>query len=256
MSLAADLGPSGPAPAPRRPFGPVAVLILAPALFLASIAIAAVVSLTIAAGLDPMGADAFMKQFGSGLIPADAPGAQLFEGLLLFLSAPVTFAVILGLAALRGDVRRNLAIGGSFPMRALLVAAVFIALTVAFETWLAYVFPWLRELFTLPTEQTALWLALAGAVIGAPVAEELVFRGLIFTAIRERWGYAWALGLSSVVFAAMHFDPTGVYALLVLPSAVLLGWLREKTGGIYAPILAHATFNAIACAGLLIERAA
>lgn len=256
MSLAADLEPSGPTPAPSRPFGPVTALVLGPVLFLASIAVAAFVSLSIAAGLDPMGAEAFMEQFGSGLLAGDAPGPQLFEGLLLFLSAPITLVVILGLAALRGDVRRNLAIGGSFPTRPLVIAALFIALTVAFETWLASAFPYLRELFTLPTEQIALWLALAGAVIGAPVAEELVFRGLIFTAIRGQWGYAWALGLSSAVFAAMHFDPTGVYALLVLPSAVLLGWLREKTGGIYAPILVHATFNAIACAGLLIERAA
>lgn len=256
MTLAADLGPSAPVPAGIRPFGPVTALILGPLLFIGGMAIAVFVSLAIVAMNDPMGPTAFMEQFGNDLLPEDAIGLQRFDGFVFFLSAPISLALILGLVALRGNVRRNLAIGGSFPTRPLVIAAIFIALTVAFETWLASVFPYLRELFTLPTEETALWLALAGAIIGAPIVEELVFRGFIFTAVRARWGFGWALGLTSVLFAAMHFDPTGVYALLVLPSAFLLGWLREKTGGIYAPILVHMTFNAIACAGLLIERAA
>jgi membrane protease YdiL (CAAX protease family) len=255
MSFAVDLGPPAPARTPDRPFGPIAALILGPLVFLGGVAIAAIASLFIVAGLDPLGTDTFLESFGTDFLPADAPGVQLFDGLLFFLSAPIPIAMIFGLAALRGDVRRNLAIGGSFPTRPLLVAAIFIAVSAAFETWLGSVFPYLRELFTLPTEPSALWLALIGAVIGAPIAEELIFRGFIFTAVRTRWGYPLALGLTSVLFAAMHFDPTGVYALLVLPSAFLLGWLREKTGGIAAPILVHATFNAIACAGLLLERA-
>jgi membrane protease YdiL (CAAX protease family) len=183
---------------------------------------------------------------------------QQIEALTLLLSAPLTIAVLLSIVALRGDVRRNLAIGGTLPLRPLLIAAVCVSLTVIFEVWLSSTFPSVGELGALPSENTAalrddtaLILAIIGAVIGAPLAEELVFRGLVYTSVRERWGYAGALVLSSVVFAGMHFEPTGIYSLLVLPSAFLLGWLREKTGGIYAPILVHAVFNAIACAGLV-----
>jgi membrane protease YdiL (CAAX protease family) len=217
--------------------------------------LAAIAALAIAAGFDPMGPGAFFDDYGNGRMAADSLGSQRFEGWLFFLTAPVTLVLFVGLAALRGNIRHELAIGGSFPARPLLIAAAFVAVSAVIEIWLASVFPHLRELFTLPTETVSLALALIGAVIGAPIAEEVVFRGFIYTAVRARWGYFWALGLSSAVFAIMHFDPTGVYALLVLPSAVLLGWLREKTGGIFAPMLVHAVFNAIACAWLLIARA-
>ncbi len=251
MRLAVDHPQSGPA----RNFSPVAALVLGFLVAVAGMVAAAITSAFIAGSVDPMGPGAFLDEIAGGRMRKEALTTQRFEGLVLFLTAPITIAMILGLASMRGDPRRLLAIGGTFPKRPLLIAAAFVAVTVIFETWLASVFPHLRELFTLPTEGTALVLAVIGAVIGAPIAEELLFRGMIYTAVRERWGYGWALVLTSVVFGGMHVEPTGVYMLLVLPSGFLLGWLREKSGGIYAPVLVHATFNAIACAGLLIERA-
>jgi membrane protease YdiL (CAAX protease family) len=255
MSLAIDLGHRPARPDFTRSFGPVSALILGPLVTLFATFAAAVVAVGIAANLDPGGPAAFFEQTTDELTGVVG---QRIEALTLVLSAPMTISLILGLVALRGDVRRILAIGGTLPRKPLLIAFAFVAATVAFEAWLSTAFPSVAELGALPSENaerlrenTALILSIIGAVIGAPLAEELVFRGLVYTAVRERWGYAWALGLSSVFFAAMHFEPTGVYALIVLPSAVLLGWLREKTGGIYAPILIHAVFNAIACAGLV-----
>lgn len=251
MSLAMDLGQGLPAPAAPRNFGPVAGLILGPVVALIAIGLAVIAAVFVAANLDPAGASAFFERNSGGAVDPQ------LEALILVLTQPFTIAIVLFVVALRGDVRRVLAIGGTFALRPLAIAAVCVALIAAFEFWLSSTFPVVAELGTLPTDNTApaqntaLLLSIIGAVIGAPIAEELVFRGLVYTAIRERWGYVWALVLSSLVFAAMHFEPTGLYALIVLPSAFLLGWLREKTGGIYAPILVHAVFNAIACAGLL-----
>ncbi|BCJ91390.1 hypothetical protein IZ6_21250 [Terrihabitans soli] len=256
MSLAIDMGYRPAAPDFTRSFGPVTALIVGPLATLLATFIAAIAAVGVAANLDPNGPAAFFEQTGAELTGA---AGQRIEALVMVLSAPFTIAMILGISALRGNVRRILAIGGAFPLRPLLIAAVCVALTVCFEFWLSSTFPVVAELGALPSENTAalpentaLILSIIAAVIGAPLAEELVFRGFVFTAVRERWGFAWALVLSSVLFAAMHFEPTGLYALIVLPSAFLLGWLREKTGGIYAPILIHAVFNTIACAGLVV----
>ncbi len=91
-------------------------------------------------------------------------------------------------------------------------------------------YPHLRELFTLPSEPLALAVTVFGVVIAAPVSEELLFRGLLYTSVRERWGFWPALLLTSTLFAAVHYEPTGVYALLVLPVRVTVGLAPRSDG--------------------------
>jgi membrane protease YdiL (CAAX protease family) len=89
------------------------------------------------------------------------------------------------------------------------------------------------------------------AVVLAPVAEEFVFRGMLFPFVKQL-GYprlAW-LGVSGL-FALIHFDAAIFVPLFVL--ALGLTWLYEKTGNLLAPITAHAIFNAVNLALLLAE---
>lgn len=87
------------------------------------------------------------------------------------------------------------------------------------------------------------WLAV-GTVIVAPLVEEIVFRGLLFDALRARWRFWPAAVASGVVFAAVHLS------LLLIPGLTILGlalaWLRERYDTLYAPILLHALNNAVA----------
>lgn len=83
----------------------------------------------------------------------------------------------------------------------------------------------------------------AGAVVIAPIAEELFFRGLLQTLlvrlVRSRW---LAICLASLSFGAVHFQqPHAIPALVVL--ALLLGYAYERTGSVLPPILIHALFN-------------
>jgi membrane protease YdiL (CAAX protease family) len=87
------------------------------------------------------------------------------------------------------------------------------------------------------------------AVVLAPLAEELYFRGMLYPAIRKRLG-AWpAIGLSGLVFGATHFDEhASGYLLLLLvlfPVGMILARLYEARPTLWAPILAHATYNGI-----------
>lgn len=88
------------------------------------------------------------------------------------------------------------------------------------------------------------------AVLLAPIAEELIFRGAVQQGLRgmgiARVG---AILLSSTLFAAVHLGvlaegavASGLVMLFAL--GAVLGWLTERTGRIAASVAAHAAFNA------------
>jgi membrane protease YdiL (CAAX protease family) len=79
-------------------------------------------------------------------------------------------------------------------------------------------------------------------VIVAPVAEELLFRGVLYPAIKSAGFPRLALWGSSALFAAIHTNLPIFLPLLVL--ALVLVWLYEQTDNLLAPIAAHALFNA------------
>ena len=82
------------------------------------------------------------------------------------------------------------------------------------------------------------------AVIVAPVVEELLFRGLLQTAIRSITERPWlAVCLTSVLFATVHPNPEHWPVLFVL--AVGMGYAYEKSGSLWRPIFIHALFNTI-----------
>jgi hypothetical protein len=80
-------------------------------------------------------------------------------------------------------------------------------------------------------------------VLIAPVGEELLFRGVLYTWIRQTGFTGLALWTSSILFAVVHFNLATFLPLLCL--ALLLGWLYERSGNLLTSIVAHAMFNAL-----------
>src|SRR5439155_14865477 len=78
----------------------------------------------------------------------------------------------------------------------------------------------------------------------APFVEEVLFRGLGQSLLREQWG-AWpAIAIVGLAFGAWHGL---LYALLILvPFGWALAYLRERTDSVYPGIVVHALFNAAA----------
>ncbi len=97
----------------------------------------------------------------------------------------------------------------------------------------------------IPTAGPA-WLGMAifAAVILAPLAEELFFRGLIQSMLRRYFiNPWWAILATSVLFAAAHYtQPQDLLALSLL--SVVIGYNYERTGRLFSPILIHSLFNA------------
>lgn len=80
------------------------------------------------------------------------------------------------------------------------------------------------------------------AVIVAPAAEEILFRGYFYGVIRRYGGRLAAILTSSLLFAAIHVHLPSMLGLGIL--AVILCLLYERTGSLWATITMHATFNA------------
>lgn len=91
-------------------------------------------------------------------------------------------------------------------------------------------------------------LAVAAAVIMAPLAEELLFRGLLHRGLRRRLSLAPATVISSVLFSIVHVD-VAVSQPLALVGLALVGALMavayERTGSLIVPILIHAVHNGV-----------
>jgi len=104
----------------------------------------------------------------------------------------------------------------------------------------------------LQGEGTAAMFVFAVAVmVGAPIVEEIAFRGLFFNALRKKGlGVLLTILISAAVFAAFHFEPIRFFILL--PIGILYGWLRWKTGALGAPIIAHMINNGPAAVVLLL----
>lgn len=76
-----------------------------------------------------------------------------------------------------------------------------------------------------------------------PVAEELIFRGLVFASLRGRLSFLPAAVLSGLIFGLYHGNlPQGVYAFLI---GLALSWLYEVCGTLLAPYLFHVSANIV-----------
>jgi membrane protease YdiL (CAAX protease family) len=78
----------------------------------------------------------------------------------------------------------------------------------------------------------------------APLVEETVFRGLLYGWVAARWGTIAAWIVSSVLFAAAHYEPAHV--ILVFPLGLWFGWLRRRTDSLWPSVVAHMVNNGFA----------
>jgi membrane protease YdiL (CAAX protease family) len=79
--------------------------------------------------------------------------------------------------------------------------------------------------------------------VGAPIVEELTYRGLGF-ALLAPFGAWVAIVTTGILFGLAH----GLFVALPVLTifGIAIGWLRARTRSIYPPMLLHATFNGAA----------
>jgi uncharacterized protein len=217
-------------------------------------------------GLEDLGrrliitAGCFYASFAFGMVaqhyarPVEASVSQMLFAVLSFQGAAV---LLVWLFVREHHVGWKEAFGfdngrGRAVLLGLGLACVFLPLTLALQWVSARVI--LPRLHLVPEEQQAVetlrlahgWVARAalGAVtiLVAPLAEELLFRGILYPWIKQVGFPRLALWGTSLVFAAIHLNVATFLPLTAL--ALALALLYERTDNLLAPIAAHAAFNA------------
>lgn len=93
---------------------------------------------------------------------------------------------------------------------------------------------------------TGVWIVVLVLVvaIGAPVVEEIVYRGTLQPTLSTAWGAPLGIGIVAVLFAAIHQSAVEFPGLLAV--AIVFGLARHFTGRLGLPIVTHMAFNATA----------
>lgn len=103
----------------------------------------------------------------------------------------------------------------------------------------------------IAADPSAAPLLIVGSILFAPAAEELFYRGMLFTALRRRMAMWPAMGLSAGLWALSHIAgesdlAAGLLILLIIwPLGMLLAWVYERRGSLLTNVVAHATFNCV-----------
>lgn len=89
-------------------------------------------------------------------------------------------------------------------------------------------------------------------VILPPIAEEIMVRGFLYSTLKKALPTIWAVLLTSALFAMAHLPEGGsagplyIAAIDTFVLSLILIYLREQTGSLWASITLHASKNGIA----------
>lgn len=164
----------------------------------------------------------------------------------------VFVAVAVGLAATAGPtVAATLGLRGRSPraVATTLLAAVALYLVAGVVVNVLLALPADQEVLErlgASRSTTALIGAALAVVVAAPVAEEVLFRGLVFAALRVRLSFGWSAALVGGGFGLLHLTgPETIGAVVQLAAfGALLCWVYERTRSLWPAIALHAANNA------------
>lgn len=88
------------------------------------------------------------------------------------------------------------------------------------------------------------WIVALTTGIMAPLVEEFVFRGLIYTRLRKGMPMVAAAVITAVWFGVMHGHPLWIAYAAVL--GLVMVWIFERTGSLFASMLFHFGYNSVA----------
>jgi uncharacterized protein len=106
---------------------------------------------------------------------------------------------------------------------------------------------------------TPAMLALFGlmAVTLAPLFEEMFFRGFVQPLLSRTLGAAAGIGITALVFGAMHspeYQNAWQYVFSIALAGAAFGWVRMRSNSIIPATIMHGTFNLVSVIGLAVTK--
>ena len=228
------------------------------------VAAALIYALSAAIGAGVVGAGLIALQ-SAGLVPAGVSLTDLLmapevaEGAL----APVHFAAVGSLfivnalamvALIMAIARRSLAGGraAAVPLRRVKAGAIAGAvIVVPIVTLAAFLVAYRLASVPIPAEtgfdpaDWRMWAYPFGLIVAAPIAEEMFFRGWLFSGLYHRTRSAKAaVWATAILWALLHVSQGWVKVAALLPTGLLLGAMRLKTGSLWPTLAGHMAMNA------------
>jgi uncharacterized protein len=221
---------------------------IAPLALIGGLVLAAVGSLVLDVPAALLGANVTSSHTPPGLVLADT----IVQDVGFVLAA--VYCASIGGRAVRSwqfGLRRPGAGWRSASGLILLLLVVFVVLSVI---WSELVSPGEDKLLdTLGSNEGTVLLLFSALLtcVVAPICEEFLFRGCMFTALRNRLGTLPAAVIVGIVFGGVHYGSAPVLDLVPLASLGLgLCLLYRYSGSLYPSIVAHSLNNSIAFSGL------
>lgn len=112
----------------------------------------------------------------------------------------------------------------------------------------------------LSSSVAATYLVAIFATFTAPLVEEVVYRGILYSALQRRFGIILAVCLVTVLFAAIHIPqyssnnvPDFSAIILLITLSLVLTLIRVKTDNLLPCIVLHTVFNGIQSIFLILQ---
>jgi len=190
----------------------------------------------------------------------DPSALQLF-GLVVPAQAAGTLIAVALLVRVRPDWRSALSVRGRWGDVSGLLVGAGLQIGVAAVAYWVVVSVFGGEFPTQEVVEAAdmavggleIALVVIGVVVLGPLAEELVFRGILLGALRRRRSDWAAILWSSAAFASLHLiDPNAWFAVpFLFVAGVVMGRAVVNTGRIARAIAIHAGFNLVSVLALV-----
>lgn len=179
--------------------------------------------------------------------PNEINGSSIFFKTILFVSF---ISISIGYAHYR-NIKNNTPITYQFkinnirllPLMVLIIATFSIGLVVPMAGIIG-------NLLGIGAQQNPLdspLLLTFGALLLAPVMEEVLFRGILFRGLTSSYSAKKAVIISAIIFALLHLNPVQLLPAFLL--GLFFGFLYMKTNSLGLVILLHFTANFTALIG-------
>lgn len=103
-----------------------------------------------------------------------------------------------------------------------------------------------QAMFDIAHDPRLFLLVLPSVTLGAPLAEELIFRGQLFNALaHSRAGVSGATLITAAGWAVLHLSETWFAVAMIFVMGLAFGYLIYRFGSLWVTFVCHAVWNSI-----------